>query len=366
MVASAILPVLALCVASVLAQNAQDTISKNVVALSGDAAAHSQKNYRFNTLVKLATDTKLVPALDTANITLFAPTDDAFKALTSVPSDLNLVADILTYHVVPGAFPADKLAAYQVVPTLLNRQGSPFVQFADNKTAQSLAVAKADGVTVSFGLGKVKVIDSIPSANGVIHVVDGVLLPPKKPSETAVAAKLNQLVAALTKAQLVSAVDGAKGVTIFAPTDAAFDKIKDTVAKLTDEQLKQVLTYHVVPTVAYSTGLPASLDAPTLLGADAKVAVKKTAEGVTVNGAKVVIADVFTNNGVVHVIDSVLIPPSLAGGSAATGSDKPAQSTTSPATSATGTASAQTGDASATKAALGLSAAVALAAAVFA
>ncbi|KAI9183677.1 hypothetical protein H9P43_004595 [Blastocladiella emersonii ATCC 22665] len=360
-----LLPLLALFFMAVTAQKADNTISANVVALSGDAAGAS-KEYRFNTLVALATQAKLVDALNTPNITLFAPTDAAFKALAAeaVPTDPQVVGDVLTHHVVAGAYPADALKAYQVVNTLLNRKGSPFVQFADDKTAQAIAITKGDkGVSVSYGLGAVKVIDSIPSSNGIIHVVDAVIMPPKKVSETAVAAKLTKLVEALAKVKLVETVNGLKGATIFAPTDAAFEKVKDVVAKLTDDQLKAVLTYHVVPAVAYSPGLPASLDAPTLSGSD-KIAVKSAGGKVTANKANVAVADVFTNNGVVHVIDEVLIPASLSGGASSSSGSSTSTAGAKPAATATATGTPISG---ASMNAAGASAAlVAAAAALFA
>lgn len=136
---------------------------------------------------------------------------------------------------------------------------------------------------------------------GVIHVIDTVLQIPSLDSSTAVAAGLTSLADALTAAKLVSVVDSLHDVTIFAPTNAAFNAIKSTVATLTLDQLAGVLEYHVVAgTVGYST-LLSNTTLKTVQGKNVQI----TLEGgnVWVNSAKVVSADVLVANGVVHVID---------------------------------------------------------------
>jgi uncharacterized surface protein with fasciclin (FAS1) repeats len=105
---------------------------------------------------------------------------------------------------------------------------------------------------------------------------------------------------------LAGAVQDAKDVTIFAPTDAAFAAAAATVAKLTPAQVADVLKYHVVKGVAYSTGLKDGQTFETLLGKKVKISVGKG--GVKVNGIKVIKADVLVKQGVVHVVESVIVP----------------------------------------------------------
>lgn len=126
--------------------------------------------------------------------------------------------------------------------------------------------------------------------------------------DTAVAAgNFKTLVSALQAADLVSTLKGKGPLTVFAPTDDAFAKIPkaDLDALLKDKaRLQAVLTYHVVSGKVMSTDLKAG-NVKTLQGGDVMVG---TMGGVTVNGGKVVAADVAADNGVIHAIDTVLMP----------------------------------------------------------
>jgi transforming growth factor-beta-induced protein len=264
------------------------------------------------TLASLATPPVVATLNSTGPLTLFAPTDAAFDKFKAANPDLfkkledkALLTSVLTYHVIPGvAFDPAK---------------------ADKKTFAKTAnggvlSATVDGssVTLAFGLGTSKVTSSIKCSNGIVHVVDTVLVPPPSASATAVAAKLTSLVAALSKAKLVETVDGAKDVTIFAPTDKAFADLADFASKnklaLTDELVSQVLKLHVVPGVFYSTKVPSKKTEVASLLKNQAVSVRARNGKVLVAGggqgkpANVVTADVLFNNGVIHVIDQVLLP----------------------------------------------------------
>ena len=122
----------------------------------------------------------------------------------------------------------------------------------------------------------------------------------------------NTLVAAVTAADLVDALKGDGPLTVFAPTDEAFAALPaGTVENLLKpqniEQLQAVLLYHVVPGQVMSTDLSGTINAATLEGATIEIIAND--DGVTVNGANVVAADVPASNGVIHVIDAVLLPP---------------------------------------------------------
>lgn len=131
--------------------------------------------------------------------------------------------------------------------------------------------------------------------------------------ETAVeAGSFETLVAAVTAAGLVETLSGEGPFTVFAPTDEAFAALPDgTVEGLLQEenrdQLVAVLTYHVVPGAVMSGDLSDGMTATTVQGADVTISI---GDGVMVNDANVVTPDIETSNGVIHVIDAVILPPS--------------------------------------------------------
>lgn len=124
----------------------------------------------------------------------------------------------------------------------------------------------------------------------------------KSASETATAAGLTALVAALTKSGLAATVDGLKDVTIFAPTNEAFAKVASTTSGLGKEALGDILKYHIVKKVIKSTDLKTGDKVPTLYGPIITVTLAE--KKVLINKATVVKADVPFKGGIVHVIDA--------------------------------------------------------------
>lgn len=257
-------------------------------------------------------------------ITVFAPSDDAFAdALEAFNAeDLNqLVARIggienletvLGFHVVPAVAFSSDLEATNVFPTL---------------SGQELTVnAGNDGVTVTDAAGNtVNVIAAdVAIENGVVHVIDGVLLPELDiPNivEAAIAADLTILIEAVLAANLDEALLTAEDVTVFAPTNDAFadllealelSSLEALIDELGAEAVTKVLQFHVVPAVAFSFDLAeGDNEVPTLAGEN--LTVTRSGADVTVTDAagntySVVAADVVVENGVVHVIDGVLLP----------------------------------------------------------
>jgi uncharacterized surface protein with fasciclin (FAS1) repeats len=152
----------------------------------------------------------------------------------------------------------------------------------------------------------------IRATNGVIHVIDAVLLPPSKDIvDTAVAAgQFKTLVAAVQAAGLVDTLKGAGPFTVFAPTDAAFAKLGTaTIDSLlaNPAQLKNILLYHVSGQKLYSNNVAAMPFIPMLNGASAAVTVRHN-QGYLDN-AQFVTTDILTTNGIIHVIDAVILPP---------------------------------------------------------
>jgi transforming growth factor-beta-induced protein len=164
-----------------------------------------------------------------------------------------------------------------------------------------------EGVSINKNT-KVTAAD-IKAKNGVIHVIDKVILPPTVVSVALANSNFTTLVQAVVKAGLVDALNGAGPFTIFAPTNDAFSALFTQlgisgVNDLTAEQLVPILTYHVVSGNVLSTNLTAG-EVGTLNGK--KISVNLTG-GVKINNSTVVAADIQGSNGVVHVINQVLIP----------------------------------------------------------
>lgn len=225
--------------------------------------------------------------------TVFAPTDDAFNAFEKAnPGVLGKLSkaqlgDILKYHVVSGAAVESKdLKDEQVFVTLV---GSPVL------------IDTTGGVKVADA--KVTTAD-VMASNGVIHVIDKIILPPADDIvATAVAAGMfTKLAGALTAAKLVETLQGPGPFTVFAPTDDAFAKL---AAVPTGAALKNVLLYHVVSGAVGSGDLKAGM-VPTLL--DGKSVTVDLKDGVKINASKVTAANIIAKNGVIHVVDTVLVP----------------------------------------------------------
>ncbi len=235
--------------------------------------------------------------------TVFAPTDEAFKALPAgtieslLADPTGTLADILLYHVASGKVMAGDLSDGQMIPTLLGKD----VKVTINE----------EGVFINDA--KVTVAD-IQADNGVVHVINAVLLPP---SNTVVDVIVNSpdhdtLEAAVIAAGLADDLSGAGPFTVFAPTDEAFKALPaGTIEALLADPtgtLADILLYHVASGKVMAGDLSDGQMIPTLLGKDVKVTINE--EGVFINDAKVTVADIQADNGVVHVINAVLLPPS--------------------------------------------------------
>jgi uncharacterized surface protein with fasciclin (FAS1) repeats len=268
----------------------------------------AQKAGSFQTLLTAAKAAGLVETLSGKGpLTVFAPTDDAFAKLPkgtveALLKDKEKLAAILTYHVVAGSVPAAKLVKESWQKTV-NGQSFQVMVGDDGVMVDGARVTKTD----------------IVCNNGRIHVIDSVILPRKSIVETAVeAGKFNTLVTAVKAAKLDGTLSGEGPFTVFAPTDAAFAKLPDgTVAALLKDipKLTSILTYHVVPGRVMAANLPtpkkddtsATVQPKTVEGR--KLTIVRNADGsVMVDGAKVTMTDIVCGNGVIHVIDAVVMP----------------------------------------------------------
>jgi uncharacterized surface protein with fasciclin (FAS1) repeats len=252
----------------------------------------------FDTLVTAVKAADLVGTLKSPGpFTVFAPTDEAFaklpqKTLQNLLKDPDRLGAILKYHVVPG-----KLMAADVVTKSL----------AKTALGQTVTFSTTRGVRIDNA--KVTQIDIVAS-NGVIHVIDTVLMPKDDIVEVArTAGSFKTLLAALEAAELTDALRGAGPFTVFAPTDEAFGKLpQGTVEGLLNDipKLRAILTYHVVAGQVMASDVVKLREAKTLQGQSVSIDAKS---GVRINSARVVKADVPAENGVIHVVDEVLLPP---------------------------------------------------------
>ncbi len=281
-----------------VASSANYAVAKDIVDTAVGAGS-------FKTLAAALQAAGLVDALKgDGPFTVFAPTDDAFAKLPEgtvaellKPENKKKLTDILTYHVVKGRVPAADVVKLNGAKTL---------------NGQQVDIAVKDG---KVSLDKANVVKTdIACDNGIIHVIDSVILPASDdlPTTAVKAGSFGTLVAAAKAAGLVEALSGEGPFTVFAPTDDAFAKLPagtvDSLLKPENKaKLASILKYHVVPGRVYSSDAVAAGSAKTLQGQSVKIQVNGS--DATVNGAKILATDLDASNGVIHVIDSVILPP---------------------------------------------------------
>jgi transforming growth factor-beta-induced protein len=261
------------------------------------------KNYDLATLLSVVAERPAI--LDVLNdaassLTVFAPDNAAFTAALEAFPELTAdqITEILTYHVLAAEVLSTDLEAAQTVETL---------------SEESIYVTVEEG-TVTINNSATVTNADLNGNNGVVHVIDGVLLPNKFQNIVQIASKnydLSTLVSLVADAGLVSTLEGDGPFTVFAPTNAAFEAVSETLATLSEEQVADVLTYHVAALEALSGDLSDGMEVPTVQGES--ITVNIDAEGnVTLNGSvNVVTVDLQGTNGVIHIIDGVLLPPSF-------------------------------------------------------
>ncbi len=258
----------------------------------------------FKTLVAAVQAAGLVDTLKGKGpFTVFAPTDEAFAKLPQgtiaellKPENKGKLQAILTYHVVPGAVKAEQVVGLSNATTV---------------NGQRVDI-KVDGGKVMVDNAQVVKTD-INCANGVIHVIDSVILPATDdiPTTAVKAENFKTLVAAAKAAGLVEALAGKGPLTVFAPTDDAFAKLPagtvETLLKPENkDQLVAILKYHVVAGRIYSDDALKAGHAETLQGG--KINISASGNSAKVNDAQLVAVDIEASNGVIHVIDAVLLP----------------------------------------------------------
>jgi transforming growth factor-beta-induced protein len=256
----------------------------------------------FTTLVAAVQAADLVDTLNAAGpYTVFAPTDAAFAALPAgtvagLLADIPALTNILLYHVVGSEVLASQVATGPVMMA--------------NGVPASLSVEEG----VKIDAASITEVDWMGS-NGVIHVIDQVIIPGANPATKTVVQNLvdqgnfTTLVAAVQAAGLVDTLNSAGPFTVFAPTDAAFAKLAPgTVTALLADipTLTDILLYHVI---SGAKVLSSQVTAGNVVMANGDPATLSTTGGVKINNATVTGADWQSSNGVIHFIDTVILPP---------------------------------------------------------
>ncbi len=270
---------------------------------------------RFPDLLASASDA-------TATLTVFAPTNDAFsKLLTTLSEALGTpveslddvpdyaLREVLTYHILSSAKASGDLMA-----TETTLEGS------------TLAIDTTSGVVINGNTNVVADMANVMATNGVVHVIDAVLLPPLitkslgtvlQPAIFDAEGRFTTLVTAIKTANLVDALTNPDAtLTVFAPTNDAFDSLvaasglESIDQLLSSDRLAGILQYHVLGTTINSEDIAQGPSSVVPLLEGTKLYISNNDDGIFLNGnAQVIVPDLMTDNGTVHAINAVLIPP---------------------------------------------------------
>ena len=275
----------------------------------------ASSNPNFSDLVAALKRTGLDKALEngSASFTVFAPTNAAFATLlgelnvTSVSQiPVGVLTKVLLNHVISGSMTASQLkSGYYSTLAAGPAKGYTLSMYVD------LTAKKING-------GANITQTDVMADNGVIHVIDKVLLPMTIADNAVANSTFSSLVAALQNANLVSALaDTTKTYTVFAPTNAAFTslltKLNVTLADLTAGTLSPILLYHVLPGFIPADSVKSGYfkTASTAFGKNMVLQIAAGSNVVLNNGSNVIATNVVATNGIIHVIDQVLLPPTV-------------------------------------------------------
>lgn len=271
----------------------------------------AQANPDLSILVEAVVAAGLAPTLSTGTLTVFAPTNAAFASLLSelgvskeaLLANKPLLTAVLSYH---------------VLGSKVLRNDVPLGKAITPLSGGFFKIESSNGLKVTDGRNRVSNITAtdIAASNGVVHVVDKVLLPADKDIVATASAlpDFSILVEAVVAAGLVSTLQGKGPFTVFAPTNAAFAALLAELgvtkqALLANTALlTSVLTYHVVPARVLKAEVPANTPITTVQGQTFTISPSLVITDQNQRTSNIVATDVFTSNGVIHVVDKVILP----------------------------------------------------------
>ena len=271
----------------------------------------AQNTPELSILVEAVVAAWLAPALSTGTLTVFAPTNSAFAALLTelgvtkevLLADKALLTAVLTYH---------------VLGTTVVRADIPVGKPLTPLAGGFFKIETAGGAKITDGRNRVSNITAtdIRASNGVVHLIDRVLLPANRDIVATASAlpDFSILVEAVVAAGLVSTLQSAGPFTVFAPTNAAFADLLaelnvSKAALLADKALlTKVLTYHVLPARVLKAEVPVNTAITTVQGGKFTIGADLAITDENGRKSRIVATDVFTSNGVIHAIDKVLLP----------------------------------------------------------
>ena len=265
----------------------------------------------FSSLLGYFSQAHLVETLSNGQgITLFAPTNDAFKTLTEAASDVevnlkteewqNHLEDLLYHHVLPTVVPSSDITDGLSVTTL-NEDDIYF----------TVSITNGGGTGIFVNTDAEVVEADIDAINGIIHAIDDVILPSWFSNSIMKLAEgtsdLSTLVDLVVQAGFSGTLSEAGPYTVFAPTNAAFlDSPFGGGTSISADRLSSILSYHILKGIYADTDLRDGLILTTLQGE--KLTFKSTKEnGEFVNDKRIIIPNILANNGIIHIIDGVLI-----------------------------------------------------------
>lgn len=278
--------------------------SMDAVVLPVETVADVAIDNGFSTLVTAVVTAELLPALTDplASLTVFAPSNAAFDDLaTALGTDINgllalpNLADVLTYHVLGTEVASSAINNGDIVQPL--------------STSNTLKLTATGSGDVFVNQAQVELAD-VTADNGTVHAIDAVVLPVETVVDAAIDNGLTSLAAAVITAELIPVLSNPLAeFTVFAPTNQAFDDLAadlntDLNGVLASSILTDILLHHVVSGTVLSTDLT---NGPVTTLSTESVQIDLT-NGVMVDNATVITADVTVDNGVAHVIDAVLLP----------------------------------------------------------
>jgi transforming growth factor-beta-induced protein len=284
----------------------EDDKKENPAPTQKTIAGIASADTSFSILVAALNKTGLTATLNgTGNFTVFAPKNAAFRKLsiteqvisTLEGADLENLKSTLLYHVLGSEVKSTQLT---------------------NSYASTLYKVGENGVSLKIGIAPVKlngainvITADVDASNGVLHVIDAVLTPPTVVDIALNDASFTSLVAAVVKAELVATLKDTKNITVFAPIDQAFKDINFDLNATTKAQLTPILTAHVLGSQVRSNQITNGQKVTALN--PAVELTFNTTSGVKLSGGKttdasVVTADIQATNGVIHVINKVILP----------------------------------------------------------